>query len=150
MKKSIISNLVLLGSFFAIVVSSNSVFAQQKTHRKKQNIEAKALSVPSDEAAALSKPANEKNPQPETKQRGDVYGSNYSDVIVDNYTGYSIDIYVDGSFRGTIAPYDKKVTWAIPGNTRLYAKAVFNDGSYLYWGPTVTYTGYEYKWKLNN
>ena len=150
MKKSIISKLVILSSLFAIAFAHNPVLAQQRNSKKKQTIEAKAISVPTDKVTALNRPANEKNPKPEAKTRGDVYGSNYSDIIVDNYTGYSIDIYVDGSYRGTIAPYDKKVTWAVPGNTRLYAKATFDDGSYLYWGPSVTYTGYEYTWKLTN
>jgi hypothetical protein len=150
MKKTIISNFVMLSALFTLLLSANSVFAQQKTQKKKKTIEAKALSTPSAEVTALNRPANEKNPKAETKTRGDVYGANYSDIIVDNYTGYSIDIYVDGSFRGTIAPYDKKVTWAVPGNTRLYGKATFNDGSYLYWGPNTTYTGYEYTWKLTN
>jgi hypothetical protein len=149
MKKTIIPNIVMLCTLLAFLFVQNSTFGQQKSHKKKQTIETKALSAPSDEVTSLIRPGNEKNPKPQAKTRGDVYGSNYSDIIVDNYTGYSIDIYVDGSFRGTIAPYDKKVTWAVPGNTRLYAKAVFNDGSYIYWGPTVTYTGYEYTWRLN-
>ena len=148
MKKTIIQNIVMLCTLLAVLSAPHSVFGQQKSHKKKQTIETKALSSPSDEVTSLKRPENEKNPQPQAKTRGDVYGSSYSDIIVNNYTGYSIDIYVDGSFRGTIAPYDKKVTWAVPGNTRLYAKAVFNDGSYTYWGPTVTYTGYEYTWKL--
>jgi hypothetical protein len=150
MKKTVISKLVLLATLFTLLLVTNSVSAQQKSGKKKKTIETKAISTPSSEVAALNKPANEKNAKPEKKTRGDVYGPNYSDIIVDNYTGYSVDIYVDGSFRGTIAPYDKKVTWAVPGNTRLYAKATFDDGSYLYWGPGTTYTGYEYTWKLTN
>src|SRR5258708_5974349 len=150
MKKTIISKLVMLTALFTFLIMGNSVIAQQKTSKKKKTIEAKANAAPSNEVAALKRPANEKNPKPETKTRGDVYGSNYSDIIIDNYTGYSIDVYVDGSFRGTIAPYDKKVTWAVPGNNRLYGKAVFDDGSYLYWGPDTPYTGYEYTWKLTN
>jgi hypothetical protein len=150
MKKSIISKLAMLSFMFAMPFAQNSVLAQTKIQRKNQTIVSKAKSAPSNEVSALNRPANEKKPKPEAKKRGDVYGANYSDIVVDNYTGYSIDIYVDGSYRGTIAPYDKKVTWAVPGTTRLYAKAVFDDGSYLYWGPTVTYTGYEYTWTLNN
>jgi hypothetical protein len=149
MKKTIISKIPMLCVLFAFLFVQNSLIAQT-THKKKKIIEAKAITQPSDTVGALARPQNEKNPRPESKSRGDVYGANYSDIVIDNFTGYTIDIYVDGSFRGTIAPYDKKVTWAVPGNTRLYAKAVFNDGSYIYWGPTVTYTGYEYTWRLNN
>jgi hypothetical protein len=150
MKKTTIPIMVMLCTLLAFLLVQNSVFAQKKSPKKKQSVETKAVSAPSAEAGTLVRPANEKNPKPQAKARGDVYGSNYSDIIVDNYTGYSIDIYVDGSFRGTIGAYDKKVTWAVPGNTRLYAKAVFNDGSYLYWGPLVTYTGYEYTWRLTH
>jgi hypothetical protein len=150
MKKTIISKFVMLSTLFAFMLVTNSVSAQQKSGKKKKTIETKAISTPSNEVAALKKPANEKNPKPEKKTRGGVYGSDYSDIIIDNYTGYSIDIYVDGSFRGTIAPYDKKVTWAVPGNTRLYGKTTFDDGSYLHWGPSTTYTGYEYTWQLTN
>jgi hypothetical protein len=70
-------------------------------------------------------------------------------VIIDNWSGYYVDIYVNGNYRGTVAPYDKRVTWAIPGTNTLYAKALFDDGSYIYWGPKTTATGYEYTWKLN-
>ena len=136
---------------FAIAVfflSIQNLASAQNGPKKKQTIEVKANNQPSDVVANLKKPGNEKEPKPETKSRGDVYGPNYSDIIVDNYTGYSIDIYVDGNYRGSVGPYDKRVTWAVPGNTRLYGKATFDDGTYLYWGPTVTYTGYEYTWKL--
>jgi hypothetical protein len=73
----------------------------------------------------------------------------YSDVVIDNWTDHNIDIYINGNYRGSIAPWDKRVTWAIPGNNKLYAKAVFRDGSYKYWGPRNTTTGYNYTWKLN-
>ena len=150
MKKTIVSKLVMLSTVFAFLLVTNSVSAQQKNGKKKKTIETRAISTPSTEVAALKRPSNEKTPKPEIKTRGDVYGASYSDIVIDNYTGYSVDIYVDGSFRGTIAPYDKKVTWAVPGNTRLYGKATFDDGSYLYWGPYTTYTGYEYTWQLTN
>jgi len=122
--------------------------AQVKPKLKKQSISANAQSTPTTEVDGLQKAMNMKN-SPVMKDRGDVYGPNYSDVVIDNWTGYYIDIYVDNSYRGTVSPWDKKVTWAIPGATKLYAKAVFDDGTYLYWGPSTTTTGYQYTWKLN-
>ena len=122
--------------------------AQVKPKLKKQSISANAQSTPTTEVDGLQKAMNMKN-SPVMKDRGDVYGPNYSDVVIDNWTGYYIDIYVDNSYRGTVSPWDKKTTWAIPGSTKLYAKAVFDDGSYLYWGPSTTTTGYQYTWKLN-
>ena len=87
----------------------------------------------------------EGKPAAEDKSRGDVYGSSYCDVTIDNWTGYSIDIYIDGSYRGTIAPYDKRVTWAIPGTTKLYAEST---GTTYYWGPYTFGCDYSYTWKL--
>lgn len=123
----------------------------QKADLKKETIESKAMSGPNKEVDALKRPVNDKN-KPESapkKAFGEVYGSDYSDVVIDNWTGYYIDIYVNGNYRGTISPYAEQVTWAIPGRNTLYAKATFRDGSSLYWGPRTTITGYSYTWKLN-
>ena len=120
---------------------------------KKETISSNAVSTPDATVAALSRPGNNvkgaKVTKPATKESGEVYGSQYSDVVIDNWTDYYIDVYINGNYRGTISPWDKRTTWAIPGENRLYAKATFRDGSYLYWGPKETYTGYSYTWKLN-
>ena len=87
MKKTIIQNIVMLCTLLVVLSVQHSVFGQQKSHKKKQTIETKALSSPSDEVTSLKRPDNEKNPQPQAKTRGDVYGSSYSDIIVNNYTG---------------------------------------------------------------
>lgn len=124
--------------------------AQVRGKYKKETINSSSLSTPNDAVDGLQKPMNVKgSPAMEDKSRGDVYGSDYSDVVIDNWTGYYLDIYVNGNYRGTVAPWEKKVTWAIPGTNSLTAKAVFDDGSYMYWGPRTTYTGYQYTWKLN-
>jgi hypothetical protein len=83
------------------------------------------------------------------KESGEVYGKDYSDVVFDNWTNYYIDVYINGKYRGTVAPLDERVTWAIPGENTIYAKAVFKDGSYLYWGPRTTTTGYSYTLELH-
>jgi len=84
-------------------------------------------------------------PSSEDKSKGDVYGSSYCDVTIDNWTGYSIDIYIDGAFKGTLAPYDKRVTWAIPGTVKLYGEAA---GTTYYWGTRSVDCDYSYTWKL--
>ena len=81
--------------------------AQVKPKLKKQSISANAQSTPTTEVDGLQKAVNIKN-SPVMKDRGDVYGPNYSDVVIDNWTGYYIDIYVDNSYRGTVSPWDKK------------------------------------------
>lgn len=140
--------ILLLAAIFTVGfgITANA----QRGKFKKETIVSKAIATPDTKVDGLQKAVNSKNnPVPEDKSRGNVYGADYSDVVVDNWTGYYIDIYVNGNYRGTVSPYDKRVTWAIPGTNSLYAKAVFDDGSYLYWGPKVTYTGYQYTWRLN-
>ena len=56
---------------------------------------------------------------------------------LDNRTPYSIDIYTDGSYRGTAAPWDDLYGWVEYG-ADLYAKAPFIDGTFLYWHRPAT------------
>jgi hypothetical protein len=146
MKKTFFLFAMLLAAGIGITANAQT----GKPKLKKETVNSKPVSTPDSKVDELQRPVNDKNkPAPPSTSRGDVYGPDYSDVVIDNWTGYYIDIYVNGNYRGTVSPYDKRVTWAIPGTNTLYAKAVFNDGSYLYWGPKVTYTGYSYTWKLN-
>lgn len=146
MKKQILLLAILVTAGMGIQVNAQN----EKPKLKKETVDAKPVTTPDPKVDGLQRPVNDKNnPAPVSTSRGDVYGPDYSDVLIDNWTGYYIDIYVNGNYRGTVSPYEKRVTWAIPGTNTLYAKAVFNDGSYLYWGPKVTYTGYTYTWKLN-
>ncbi|MCX8018996.1 MAG: hypothetical protein N2747_00715 [Chitinophagaceae bacterium] len=141
------SNLFFAVVFF-IACFSNSLLAQQGSKKPlKKVIHSKAITTSSDEVASLQRPENDKN-NPIPPSRGEIYGKSLTDLIVDNFTGFYIDIYVNGNYRGTVAPYDKRVTWAIPGNNILYAKAPFGDGSYYFWGPLKTNTQYQYTWKL--
>lgn len=63
----------------------------------------------------------------------------YCEVRFDNRTKWYIKLYVDGDYRGTLSPYGDAVVYALAGSTRVYARADFDDGTYLYWGPS-TYT----------
>lgn len=134
-------------TLLAVLFLTTTTNAQTKSsEKKKETVELKPVASTNDEVAQLKRPENDKN-NPQEKSRGDVYGSDYSDIIVDNWTGWYVDVYVDGTFRGTLEPYGKKVTWAIPGNTTIYAKATFTDGSYRYWSHSAK-TGYEYTLQL--
>ncbi|MFM2137985.1 MAG: hypothetical protein RJA57_292, partial [Bacteroidota bacterium] len=101
----------------ALVLAGFGFTAQaQKPDLKKETIESKPQTAPDAKVASLQRPVNDKaKPAPPAESRGDAYGPDYSDVVVDNWTGYYIDIYVNGNYRGTVSPYDKRVTWAIPG-----------------------------------
>jgi hypothetical protein len=70
----------------------------------------------------------------------------YCKVIIDNWTGYTVDVYVDGDYSGSCAAWGEGYTYAIPGKTELYAKSV---GGTVYWGPVYVDCQYEYTWQLS-
>lgn len=73
----------------------------------------------------------------------------YGSVSVDNWTGYYIDIYMDGDYIGTVSPWGEASGTFPTGTHTLYAYAEFSDGSSLEWGPrTVRVTSGGYTWKL--
>jgi hypothetical protein len=68
-------------------------------------------------------------------------------VIVDNWTGYAIDLFVDGTYRGTVSGYGEGYTYAISGATQLYARSA---GGSLYWGPYTVSCISSYVWRLDD
>lgn len=56
-------------------------------------------------------------------------------VNFDNYTPWYVEAFVDGTYRGTVAPYGDLDTVTGDGPTTIYARARFTDGSMKYWGP---------------
>ena len=72
---------------------------------------------------------------PEQKGGPKTRGGVLCEVRFDNRTRLFIKVYVDGAYRGTISPYGDAVAYTLPGETRVYGRADFEDGSFLYWGP---------------
>jgi len=66
---------------------------------------------------------------------GKARGASGCRVQFDNSTDLYIKVYVDGSFRGTMGPWDDSYVYVLPGITKVYARADFTDGSFRYWGP---------------
>jgi hypothetical protein len=56
---------------------------------------------------------------------------------VDNRTRYSIDIYTDGNYRGSVGPWDDVFGYVEYGAS-LYARADFDDGTFVFWRRTAT------------
>ena len=56
-------------------------------------------------------------------------------VNFDNYTPWYVEAYVDGTYRGTVAPWGDLDTVTGDGPTSIYARARFTDGSMKYGGP---------------
>ncbi|HEX9998777.1 MAG TPA: hypothetical protein VGB45_16700 [Abditibacterium sp.] len=53
---------------------------------------------------------------------------------VDNRTNLFVDLYLDDAFYGTIAPFADLSVEVDQGETKLFAKAQFEDGSFTSWG----------------
>lgn len=63
-------------------------------------------------------------------------GPSSCDVWFDNYTGYWIDVYIDGQWYGTMSPWGGFMAYNVAaGERRLYGQANFTNGTYDYWGP---------------
>jgi len=92
---------------------------------------------------------NAKIPAPPDKGGPKTRGS-YCLVDVDNRTPYYISVYTDGNYRGQVSPYGDLVGYVGCGNTRLYGKATFTDGSVQTFGPSVYYVDGKFTWSLTN
>jgi type II secretory pathway pseudopilin PulG len=138
MKKLIVIALV---AFLGSIVAPSALQAQAK---QKKNVDAKSAVFEktrgADENIKTAKPGDDTPKAKVEKTRGE---SCY--IYVNNYTGYSIDIYVDGDWMGTIAAYATAYTTTYPGNTKFYAKSI---GGTRYWGPSYFDCQYEYTWNL--
>jgi hypothetical protein len=56
-------------------------------------------------------------------------------VHVDNHSPYYVQIFVDGDYSGTVAPWGDYYAHTGSGATSLYGRALFDDGSVYTWGP---------------
>ncbi len=64
-------------------------------------------------------------------------------ITFDNYTGYAIDIYIDGNYKGWVEPWGKGEVWGHPGFT-WYAESA--GGGYS-WTNNMDCCAYE--WWVN-
>lgn len=62
------------------------------------------------------------------------------EVFIDNYTKWYVQIWVDGAYKGTVAPYGETsyYTTAKAGTVITARTPNFPDGTYFYWDP-ITY-----------
>ena len=130
-----------LAVFISIICFSISIFGQEP---EAKTIESKSMKVEAtrgeDPNIKADRPTID-NPVP----KPEIARGEYCKVIVDNWTGYAIDIYVDGEYAGTVGAWGDGYTWAIEGQTELYGKST---GGTLAWGPVDVDCYYEHTWKL--
>jgi hypothetical protein len=87
-------------------------------------------------------------PKPPEKGGAQKRGA-YCGVYVDNYTPYTVKVYVDGALRGAVGPWGGLWLATISGPTKLYSKASFDDGTTLTWRNTLPCEGNRrYSWRL--
>lgn len=113
--------------------SSDKKERQKKAEKVTQKSE-KGSGTADDKNVTATRTQNSKTSKStRTTSRGS--GQRTCNIDLNNETGYVIDIYIDGRYRGTMGEFDSNYTTTGSGATRLYARAEFSDGSYLYWGP---------------
>lgn len=137
---------VLLISTAPSASSQNTNSSAKQEDKSQKVIELKATKAPATRGAEpdanikSDKQTNDpsaKSEAPSKKGGAATRGGGNCEVRLDNRTNLLIKIYVDGIYRGTLSPYGDGVVYVGVGSTSVYARADFEDGSYLYWGPST-------------
>ena len=104
----------LFAVMFMLIASSTVSFVQTKKTVKitQKKVDASRGANPNVKSEA---PTTDK---PEPKARGG--GAGTCKILFTNYTGYFINIYVDGYYKGQIAPYNSGTVYVGDGYTSIY------------------------------
>jgi len=87
---------------------------------------------------------------PDFKTEGEESRGALNYTTFDNHTPWYIRCYIDGVYQGTMRPWGSySVRLPTSGTYRLYAKALFDDGSYNYWGGVNRYINGGFTWNLH-
>ena len=70
-------------------------------------------------------------------------------VHFDNHTQWKVQAFVDGEYQGLVSAYGDLYAYAISGGTRVYGRALFDDGSTYTWGPHIIDCHGTYTYQLN-
>ena len=69
---------------------------------------------------------------------------------VSNNTRLYVQLYISGDYVGTMRPWADYGTTVTDGSGTLYGKAVFDDGSYSWWGPeSYSCRGQNINWTMH-
>ncbi len=135
MKKLVLLTLVLFVCSLGLTAQ-----AQKPVKEIKEKAKIVEKSRGTDENIITAKPTTDVKVAQKEKERGEL-----CTLYINNYTGYSIDIYINGNWEGTIAAYSTAYTYAYPGTTKAYGKSI---GGTMSWGPTNFDCQSTYKWNL--
>jgi len=164
MKRKLMGLFMIVGLIYASTLFMPGVGAQNKNGAKGKPGTTKMESDKATQAEAGATDTNVKTetatnsktgqtaPAPPDKggEKGKGLGPGYVEVIFNNYSPWYVQCFVDGNYRGTIAPWGALNFPTGNGATLVYARAVFDDGSSYRWGPRQFnyYSGYQYQWRL--
>lgn len=87
-------------------------------------------------------------PEPPGKSARGVAAVEPGFVCIDSRVDLLVKIYVDGTFAGTVAPWGDSCGHYGTGDRRLYARAVYTDGSYAAWGPVTADATPGFRWTI--
>jgi hypothetical protein len=151
MKASLLTIACLV--FAALLISTPQAAWSKNTNKtqKEKGKSEKAIELKGTKGAATrgseadpniksDKQTNDPNAEieaPSQKGGATTRGGGNCEVRLDNRTSLFIKVYVDGAYRGTLSPYGDGVVFVLPGETHVYARADFDDGTYYYWGPSA-------------
>ena len=96
---------------------------------------------------ALNKPATA---EPAGKSTRGASAVEPGQICIDSRVDLYVKIYVDGNFVGTVSPWGDACGYYGSGDHRLYARAVFTDGSYSSWGPVTGDASSGFRWTVRN
>lgn len=156
-KKLILGMCFALAAAICLPLLAGSAYGQKGTKMKKASI-ADTTSSKSTGGAKGGDPnikieervnSTTKAPASSSSKSG-AKGASMCGVFFDNYTDLYINVYVDGDYEGVVGRMGEKTVYAIAGQTVVYARADFDDGTYYSWGPTTFQCnpGTIYTWKL--
>jgi hypothetical protein len=76
-------------------------------------------------------------------------GGAWCDIHIDNHTPYYVQFYMNGELGGVIGPWGDLYPDITAGMAQLYARAVFNNGDVLAFGPRDYHcSGGSFTWTL--
>ncbi len=96
---------------------------------------------------AVTKPAT---PEPAGKSTRGASAVEPGQICIDSRVDLYVKIYVDGNYVGTVSPWGDACGYYGSGDHRLYARAVFTDGSYSSWGPVTGDATSGFRWTVRN
>lgn len=133
--------------FLLLLLFSELLFCKQG-HSQKQYWNGKVITVSGkkyektrgekDNNIVVNKPTADIPAMKPEKSAGALCG-----IYLYNYTGYSVDIYLDGEWSGSIAAYDSQYFYTSNWKAKIYGKSV---GGNFNWGPEDIQCDSEYKW----